>query len=104
MHEPSKSKRSGAHTALGSGQNGVKLGGEYSVLEVRESNLTAQKLYEKYDYNVVGRRKGYYRADNEDALLMEVRPLDKAYASKLNQRLETLRQHIHFIDQFTSPT
>jgi ribosomal-protein-alanine N-acetyltransferase len=84
-------------------QRAINLGGEYSVLEVRESNLTAQKLYEKYDYKVVGRRKGYYRDDNEDALLMEARPLDAAYAERLQHRIKALRQRIHFVDQFTSP-
>ena len=85
-------------------QRGINLGGEYSVLEVRESNLTAQKLYEKYAYKVVGRRKGYYRDENEDALLMEARPLDAAYAEQLKRRIEALRQRIYFVDQFTSPT
>ncbi len=83
-------------------QRAINLGGEYSVLEVRESNLTAQKLYEKYEYKVVGRRKGYYRDDNEDALLMEARPLDVGYARRLIDRIEALRQRIHFADQFTN--
>lgn len=41
-------------------------------LEVRESNLRAQRLYEAADYQTVGRRRGYYPADagREDALLM----------------------------------
>jgi len=36
----------------------ILLEGEYSVLEVRATNSTAQALYEKYEYKVVGRRKG----------------------------------------------
>jgi ribosomal-protein-alanine N-acetyltransferase len=79
----------------------IGLGGEYSVLEVRETNLTAQRLYEKYEYKIVGRRKGYYRDNNEDALLMEVRPLNGAYTARLKQRLEALRERITFVDQFT---
>ncbi|MBN1562321.1 MAG: ribosomal protein S18-alanine N-acetyltransferase [Anaerolineae bacterium] len=84
-------------------QRSINLGGEYSVLEVRESNVTAQKLYEKYGYHVVGRRRGYYRDDNEDALLMEVRPLDAAYAEQLQRRIAALRQRIPFADTFMSP-
>lgn len=82
-------------------QRAIELGGEYSVLEVRESNLTAQRLYEKYEYQVEGRRKGYYRDDGEDALLMAIRPLDTAYAQRLAQRVATLRRRVDFVDQFT---
>ena len=40
------------------------------LLEVRESNLPAQKCYEQAGFTVVGRRKGYYELPKEDALLM----------------------------------
>ncbi|PKM82276.1 MAG: ribosomal-protein-alanine N-acetyltransferase [Firmicutes bacterium HGW-Firmicutes-13] len=39
-------------------------------LEVRVSNYTAKKLYNKYGFSVVDVRKEYYR--NEDALFMSV--------------------------------
>lgn len=39
-------------------------------LEVRQSNLLAQKLYEKFGFQKVGRRKQYYSDNREDALLM----------------------------------
>jgi len=42
------------------------------TLEVRINNLVAQKLYGKYSFAVVGRRKRYYRDTGEDALLMTV--------------------------------
>ncbi len=38
-------------------------------LEVREHNLSAIKLYEKLGFKLVGRRKNYYK-NNDDALLM----------------------------------
>jgi len=82
-------------------QRSIHLGGEYSVLEVRESNSHAQALYHKYEYGVVGRRRGYYRNDGEDALLMEVRPLDDAYQQRLAERVETLRRRVQFDDQFS---
>ncbi len=82
-------------------QRSIHLGGEYSVLEVRESNATAQALYRKYEYQVVGRRRGYYRNDGEDALLMEVRPLDDAYQKRLAQRVEALHRRLQFEDQFS---
>jgi len=38
-------------------------------LEVRVSNETAKKMYEKYGFSVISTRKAYY-ADGEDALVM----------------------------------
>lgn len=46
------------------------LGVAYFTLEVRVSNLAAQRLYEKLGYVRVGVRKRYYEDNNEDALLM----------------------------------
>lgn len=40
------------------------------TLEVRESNIIARKLYEKYGFRKVGIRKKYYTHPNEDAVLM----------------------------------
>lgn len=41
-------------------------------LEVRESNQPAYRLYERYGFNEIGRRRGYYPAvgGREDALVM----------------------------------
>ena len=41
-------------------------------LEVRKSNIAAQKLYSKYGFEVKGIRKGYYSDNHEDALIMIV--------------------------------
>jgi len=40
------------------------------VLEVRASNAPALALYEKHGFAAVGRRKNYYTAPREDAILM----------------------------------
>lgn len=40
------------------------------LLEVRESNLPAIKLYEELGFAIVGRRPGYYRNPKEAALIM----------------------------------
>ena len=42
------------------------------TLEVRAGNAPAIALYEKLGFRQVGRRKNYYRAEHEDALLMTV--------------------------------
>jgi ribosomal-protein-alanine N-acetyltransferase len=43
-----------------------------ATLEVRSGNRAAQALYASFGFQVVGRRKRYYRDNNEDALLMQL--------------------------------
>jgi len=40
------------------------------TLEVRRSNIAAQRLYESLGFVTVGLRRGYYSDDGEDALAM----------------------------------
>lgn len=40
------------------------------TLEVRESNTVAQHLYTRFGFRPLGRRKGYYQDNNEDAIIM----------------------------------
>jgi len=47
-----------------------KLGAEWLTLEVRASNLPAQRLYEKYGFRPAGIRRHYYSDNNEDAIIM----------------------------------
>jgi ribosomal-protein-alanine acetyltransferase len=42
-------------------------------LEVRESNLAAQALYQKCGFVVIGRRSGYYEYPPEAAIVMTVK-------------------------------
>ena len=48
----------------------VSIGAVTVSLEVRESNRVAISLYESFGYEVAGKRKGFYRAPAEDALVM----------------------------------
>lgn len=49
----------------------VKLRGATAItLEVRPSNTAAIKLYESFGLRSVGRRRGYYLDNGEDALIM----------------------------------
>ncbi len=43
---------------------------DFITLEVRKSNTTAIKLYEKCGFSLVGERKNFYENPKEDALLM----------------------------------
>ena len=46
------------------------LGATSALLEVRAGNAAAQSLYRGFGFQVVGIRKGYYKNNGEDAVLM----------------------------------
>jgi ribosomal-protein-alanine N-acetyltransferase len=58
----------------------IRDGARSSFLEVRESNLAAQEMYRKFGFEVTGRRRRYYRDNDEDAILMN---LDSLNAERL---------------------
>ncbi len=76
------------HTARSRGRAAV-------TLEVRESNRPAIALYEKFGFEVAGRRQNYYSDIGEDALVMWVRGIQ---AESYLRRLE------HIERGFASPT
>jgi len=49
---------------------GRQAGCRTALLEVRPSNTVARALYESEGFVQIGRRKDYYRAEREDALVM----------------------------------
>ncbi len=51
-------------------QRGRELGLSFLTLEVREGNAAAIALYRSLGYEEAGRRRGFYTAPREDALLM----------------------------------
>jgi len=51
---------------------GRKRDAKVAQLEVRAGNQPAQRLYLQCGFAVVGRRRNYYRAPTEDALLMSL--------------------------------
>jgi [ribosomal protein S18]-alanine N-acetyltransferase len=56
------------------------------TLEVRVSNLPAQRLYEKYGFERMGVRKRYYTDNGEDALIMTTPSTDDpAYRARVDQ-------------------
>jgi ribosomal-protein-alanine N-acetyltransferase len=61
------------HTLLKSMDEGARS----SFLEVRESNVAAQEMYLKFGYEKMGRRKRYYRDNDEDAILMYLKSLSR---------------------------
>lgn len=63
-------------------------GARVATLEVRASNLAAQKLYDKLGFDVVGMRRKYYR-DGEDGLIMTTPALAEP---EIQARLEVARE------------
>jgi ribosomal-protein-alanine N-acetyltransferase len=57
------------------------------TLEVRASNLAAQKLYERCGFLRAGVRPRYYSDDNEDAIVMTTPPLEEPAFRALFERL-----------------
>ncbi len=77
----------------------LSLAAEYSVLEVRVGNTSAQALYVKYGYEIIGRRKNYYRDNNEDAFLMNLTPFDSAFTARLRNLSDQLHCRVIFTDR-----
>jgi ribosomal-protein-alanine N-acetyltransferase len=51
-------------------QAAYDMGAKWVTLEVRTSNDNAMRMYEAFGFKVIGRRKGYYTDNGEDAVVM----------------------------------
>ena len=58
------------------------------TLEARVSNVTAQKLYEKYGFTVRGVRQGYYTDNREDGVIMTVDDINGRAFKELFKKLK----------------
>jgi ribosomal-protein-alanine N-acetyltransferase len=67
----------------------MKLKADILTLEVRVSNTGAQNLYTKYGFTQVGRRKGYYTDNREDAFIMST---DKITTPAFQARFQQLKE------------
>ena len=64
---------------------------EAITLEVRAGNRRAQRLYGRFGFAPVGIRKGYYRPNNEDAVIMWVHDV---HTDEYCDRLDRLRPDV----------
>ncbi len=62
----------------------IQKGMQEATLEVRASNLSAQKLYRKFGFELVGIRPRYYKDNHEDAYIMTVKPIGADYRAWLS--------------------
>jgi len=51
-------------------QAAYDMGAKWVTLEVRTTNENAMRMYESFGFKVIGRRKGYYTDNGEDAIVM----------------------------------
>jgi ribosomal-protein-alanine N-acetyltransferase len=51
-------------------QAAYDMGAKWVTLEVRTSNDNAMRMYDGFAFKVIGRRKGYYTDNGEDAIVM----------------------------------
>jgi ribosomal-protein-alanine N-acetyltransferase len=70
VHETARRRGIGHALMDAAIEAGKRQGASRAILEVRAGNVAAQALYRRYGFEVVGRRRQYYREPTEDALLM----------------------------------
>jgi [ribosomal protein S18]-alanine N-acetyltransferase len=75
---------------------------KWATLEVNEHNLAAINLYQKYGFQIAGKRKNYYQPIGDDALVLWLKNLQhNTFESNLTQwqqclsdRLSTNQYHL----------
>ena len=72
-------------------QAAYDLGAKWVTLEVRTSNDGAMRMYEGFGFKVIGRRKGYYTDNGEDAIVMWS---DSIYSPRFRKAFEANLERI----------
>jgi ribosomal-protein-alanine N-acetyltransferase len=57
-------------------RDALSLGAQHAFLEVRETNIAARAMYRRFGFLEVGKRPHYYSDTQEDAILMNLEPID----------------------------
>lgn len=68
-------------------QRSYELGARWITLEVRASNDRAIRLYERFGFRAIGRRRGYYTDNSEDAVIMWS---DSLHAPRFKERFREI--------------
>lgn len=80
----------------------ITLHAAYVVLEVRVSNLIAQKLYQKYGFDIVAIKRNYYHNNGEDAYDMRLQLEGNAgYIERFAERYQNIIERFHLVDQYS---
>ena len=85
-------------------QAAYDLGAKWITLEVRTSNDNAMRMYEAFGFKVIGRRKGYYTDNGEDAIVMWS---DSIYSPRFKQaceaNLDRIEHHVRGLRRDLGP-
>lgn len=65
---------------------------EWATLEVNEGNLAALNLYQKYGFQIAGKRKNYYQSTGDDALVLWLKGIQQ---STFKSNLIQWQQHLN---------
>ncbi len=91
VHPDARRRRVGERLLQRLFEIATDVGAEWITLEVRASNLAAQRLYEKYGFKRAGVRRRYYSDNSEDALIMWTERLRER---TVKDRLRKLRDEL----------
>jgi [ribosomal protein S18]-alanine N-acetyltransferase len=72
-------------------QAAYDMGAKWITLEVRTSNENAMRMYEGFGFKVIGRRRGYYTDNGEDAIVMWS---DSIYSPRFRRAFEANLERI----------
>ena len=79
----------------------ITLKAAYIVLEVRVSNVAAQTLYKKYEFEVVDTKPRYYHNNGEDAYDMRLNLNDLARRERIHKRFTELMYEYDVVDRYS---
>ena len=79
----------------------VTLKAAYIVLEVRVSNVAAQTLYKKYEFEIVDTKPRYYHNNGEDAYDMRLNLNDLARRERIHKRFADLIYEYDVADRYS---
>ena len=68
---------------------------KYITLEVRESNVPAISLYEKFLFESIGMRKNYYQDNGENAIIMFTQNI---WYDKFKNNFNCIKENINKVD------
>lgn len=68
---------------------------KYITLEVRESNIPAISLYEKFLFESIGMRKNYYQDNGENAIIMFTQNI---WYDKFKNNFNQIKENINKVD------
>lgn len=92
VHPDHRGRGVGELLVIGLIDQAYELGAQQLTLEVRTSNTTAQRLYNKYGFAEHGVRPRYYTDNNEDAVIMWT---ENIHSISFVQRLREMRSRLH---------